>query len=85
MPSSIRLLTFDAAGTLVRPWPSVGAVYGSTARRFGISVKDSEVDERFYDAFGKAQTNLKITRERKRNSGGTPFAKFFGPLQTTET
>lgn len=53
---SIRLLTIDAAGTLVRPWPSVGAVYGRTAREHGIEVSDEEVDTEFYKTFGRLQT-----------------------------
>ena len=53
---SIRLLTIDAAGTLVRPWPSVGAVYGRTAREHGIEVSDDEVDTEFYKTFGRLQT-----------------------------
>jgi REG-2-like HAD superfamily hydrolase len=61
--SSIRLLTVDAAGTLVRPWPSVGAVYGRTAREHGIKASDDEVNTRFYQTFGKLQTC------KKTNSG----------------
>jgi putative hydrolase of the HAD superfamily len=53
--SSIQLLTVDAAGTLVRPWPSVGAVYGRTAREYGIEVSDEQVNTRFYQTFGKLQ------------------------------
>lgn len=53
---SIRLLTVDAAGTLVRPWPSVGAVYGLTAREHGIEVSDEEVNTEFYKTFGRLQT-----------------------------
>lgn len=53
---SIRLLTVDAAGTLVRPWPSVGAVYGRTAREHGIEVSDEEVNTKFYKTFGRLQT-----------------------------
>lgn len=53
---SIRLLTVDAAGTLVRPWPSVGAVYGRTAREHGIEVSDEEVNTEFYKTFGRLQT-----------------------------
>ena len=52
----IRLLTVDAAGTLVRPWPSVGAVYGRTAREHGIEVSDEEVNTEFYKTFGRLQT-----------------------------
>jgi REG-2-like HAD superfamily hydrolase len=53
---SIRLVTVDAAGTLVRPWPSVGAVYGRAAREHGIEASDEEVNTRFYQTFGKLQT-----------------------------
>lgn len=53
---STRLLTVDAAGTLVRPWPSVGAVYGRTAREHGIEVSDEEVNTEFYKTFGRLQT-----------------------------
>mgnify|MGYP006088755653 FL=1 len=61
MSNNIRVLTVDAAGTLIQPWPSVGAVYGKTGRKYGIEVKDEEVDERFYEIFGQAQKNKKIT------------------------
>ncbi|MDC0369408.1 HAD-IA family hydrolase [Opitutales bacterium] len=53
---STRLLTVDAAGTLVRPWPSVGAVYGRTAREHGIEVSDEAVNTKFYKTFGRLQT-----------------------------
>jgi len=61
MSNSTHVITVDAAGTLMRPWPSVGAVYGKTARGFGLPVKDEEVDERFYEIFGKVQKDRKIT------------------------
>ena len=61
MFNSIRVITIDAAGTLVKPWPSVGAVYAETARKFSIEVTDKQVDERFYQIFGRAQKNKKIT------------------------
>ena len=51
MPNSIKVLTVDAAGTLIQPWPSVGAVYGKTARQFGIQIKDEEVNKRFYKMY----------------------------------
>ncbi len=63
---SIRLLTVDAAGTLVRPWPSVGAVYGRTAREHGIEVSDKEVNTKFYKTFGRLQT-CKQTNEGKES------------------
>lgn len=51
----ISLLTVDAAGTLLIPWPSVGAVYAKTARNKGISVNDSELDAQFGKAFTAVQ------------------------------
>ena len=67
MTNSIRVLTVDAAGTLVQPWPSVGAVYGETARKFGIEVQDTQVDKRFYEIFGQAQKNKKITLGKEKD------------------
>ena len=45
MQDSFRVLTVDAAGTLVQPWPSVGAVYAKAAKEHGINVKDDEINE----------------------------------------
>ena len=42
MPNPIRVLTVDAAGTLIKPWPSVGAVYAKTARKYGIEINDNK-------------------------------------------
>jgi putative hydrolase of the HAD superfamily len=33
--TEIRAITFDVGGTLIEPWPSVGAVYGAVARELG--------------------------------------------------
>ena len=54
MSNCTQVITVDAAGTLIRPWPSVGAVYAKTARSFGLTVKDEEVDQRFYEVFGRS-------------------------------
>ena len=67
MSNPTHVITVDAAGTLIRPWPSVGAVYGKTARDFGLSVKDEEVDRRFYDVFGKVQKDRKITSGKEKD------------------
>jgi putative hydrolase of the HAD superfamily len=34
----VRALFFDVGGTLLRPWPSVGAIYASVANRHGMTV-----------------------------------------------
>ena len=66
---SIRLLTVDAAGTLVRPWPSVGAVYGRTAREYGIEATDEEVDQHFYHPLASCRPVKKPMEARRRNFG----------------
>ena len=58
-------ITVDAAGTLIRPWPSVGAVYAKTARSFGLTVQDEEVDQRFYEVFGKSKDSKITSGEEK--------------------
>ena len=66
MNSKYRLLTVDAAGTLIRPWPSVGSVYAQTAREYGLEVKDKEIDTRFYEIFGQAKEQKNYQGGRKR-------------------
>ena len=43
-------------------------------------MKDSEVDERFYDAFGKAQTNLKITQGEEKEFWRHVVCEVFRPF-----
>lgn len=80
MPNSIKVLTVDAAGTLIQPWPSVGAVYGKTAREFGIEIKDEEVNERFYKIFGQAQKNKKITMGEEKDFWREVVTAIFEPF-----
>jgi REG-2-like HAD superfamily hydrolase len=67
MSNPTHVITVDAAGTLIRPWPSVGAVYAKSAREFGLSVQDEEVDQRFYEVFGKLQKDRKITSGEEKD------------------
>ena len=55
--STVLAITFDAAGTLMRPWPSVGSVYAAAARGRGYAVEDREVNERFYCVFSETQSD----------------------------
>jgi putative hydrolase of the HAD superfamily len=55
--SGIRAITFDAAGTLVVPQPSAGAVYAEIGRTHGLPVEDREMEHRFQAAF-KARNHL---------------------------
>ncbi len=80
MTDSIKILTVDAAGTLIQPCPSVGAVYGKTARKYNIDVKDEEVEQRFYEIFGKAQKNKKITMGEEKDFWREVVKQVFQPF-----
>jgi folylpolyglutamate synthase/dihydrofolate synthase/REG-2-like HAD superfamily hydrolase len=57
----IRAVTFDAGGTLIEPWPSVGDVYGQVAGRHGIQVSPKILNERFVAAW-KARKKFGYTK-----------------------
>ena len=82
MKPVIRLLTVDAAGTLIRPWPSVGTVYAQTAREHGIIAEDKEIDRRFYKVLGNIQKNQSITLGEEKDFWKTVVPKLFNPLQS---
>ena len=85
MESEIRLLTIDAAGTLIRPWPSVGAVYAQTAREHGLKVEDDQIDKRFYEIFGDLQKNKKITQGEEKEFWRSVVWETFRPFTETKT
>jgi putative hydrolase of the HAD superfamily len=51
----IRAITFDAAGTLIAPHPSVGAVYAEVATAFGLERDAAELERNFLPAFKSVQ------------------------------
>lgn len=51
----IRAVTFDAAGTLIAPHPSVGAVYAEVATAFGLERDAAELERAFLPAFRAVQ------------------------------
>ena len=51
----IRAVTFDAAGTLIAPHPSVGAVYAEVATAFGLERDAAGLDRAFLPAFKAVQ------------------------------
>jgi putative hydrolase of the HAD superfamily len=51
----IRAVTFDAAGTLIAPHPSVGAVYAEIAASFGLERDADGLDRAFLPAFKAVQ------------------------------
>ena len=44
---TIRAVFFDAGGTLLRPWPSVGAVYAAVATRHGMPASAETMNREF--------------------------------------
>lgn len=51
---TIQAIFFDAAGTLMKPNRSVGESYAEFAAKYGVSVKPSDLSERFRVCFGQA-------------------------------
>ena len=51
--SGVRAVVFDAVGTLIRPEPSVAAIYSEVGRRHGAELTQAEVRARVPDAFAR--------------------------------
>jgi putative hydrolase of the HAD superfamily len=51
---SIRVVTFDVGGTILRVQPSVGAVYVETARAHGIEIDEGQVSSAFRRAWQRS-------------------------------
>src|SRR5882762_2273982 len=49
--SHIKAVTFDAGGTLIEPWPSVGDVYAGVAAEFGHSIPPAQLNAAFSSAW----------------------------------
>jgi putative hydrolase of the HAD superfamily len=47
---------FDAANTLLYPFPSVGDIYAEVASRYGVTTTGTEVQRAFRQVWGKMQT-----------------------------
>lgn len=64
----LRAITFDAAGTLLDPHPSVGAVYSEIGRAHGLPVEPLQLEQRFRAAFAS-----RCTRERTNETAERAF------------
>ena len=85
MQDSFRVLTVDAAGTLVQPWPSVGTVYAKAAKENGINVKDDEINERFFIVFGELQKNKNITIGEEKKFWREVVQRIFQPYSSQKS
>jgi putative hydrolase of the HAD superfamily len=47
----VRALFFDVGGTLIQPWPSVGATYAAVARRHGLACTPEQMERAFRESW----------------------------------
>jgi len=52
---TVKAVTFDAAGTLFFPQPSVGAIYSEIMARYGLELEPDQLNNSFAEAFKSAE------------------------------
>lgn len=62
--SGVGLITFDVGGTLIHPYPSVGAVYAGVLTRRGFAADPEDTERAFEEAWDHAARRLPPSRER---------------------
>jgi putative hydrolase of the HAD superfamily len=60
----VRLVTFDVGGTLIRPFPSVGAIYSEVLTRRGFAADPERTESAFEEAWDEAARIVPPDRER---------------------
>jgi putative hydrolase of the HAD superfamily len=60
--NSLRAVTFDAGGTLIEPWPSVGAVYAEVGVRHGVRGLSAALLDRRFTAVWRSLKQFNYTR-----------------------
>lgn len=71
MLKKYKLISFDAGGTLFRPYPSVGAIYSEVAAKYGCHADGAKIESRFRELWTQKDSmhsmsshlNEKIERE----------------------
>jgi putative hydrolase of the HAD superfamily len=48
---NVKAVSWDAGGTLFRPYPSVGEVYAQVALKHGVSLEAAHIERRFHEAW----------------------------------
>lgn len=59
----IKGMTFDVGGTLIEPWPSVGAVYAEVAARHGLKTFSPEQLNARFKAAWKSRKSFEYSRQ----------------------
>lgn len=57
----IKAVFFDAGGTLFAPYPSVGEIYTSVARKYGMDAGAAEVESAFHEEFAHRDGMASLT------------------------
>ena len=83
--SGIRAITFDAAGTLVDPHPSVGAVYAEIGRAHGLPVADDELERRFRVVFKARRLHARTDEAGERTFWRGLAGEVFAPWADAAT
>lgn len=65
-----RAISFDAGNTLLRVEPSVGAVYASEAKRFGVRADASSIDRWFREAWKALQSDAHVAFDGATSEAG---------------
>lgn len=56
----IKAVLFDAGGTLISPFPSVGAIYSDVAKSFNINISEHILNNRFKDSWARHQSQMTV-------------------------
>lgn len=71
----IAVVSFDAGGTLLAPWPSVGTVYAQIAARHGAPNLDTDaLDQRFATVWQQHRSRFAFTRDAWQELVADAFA-----------
>lgn len=57
-PAPIRAVFFDVGGTLIEPWPSVGAVYARVGTRHGFQADAGQMESAFRSAWKQCKQRV---------------------------
>ena len=61
----VRAVFFDVGGTLIEPWPSVGAIYAAVARRHGLTGTAEQMERAFRESWAALKRpGLTVSRKK---------------------
>jgi len=61
----IRAVFFDVGGTLIHPWPSVGAVYARVGEQFGVHADEGAMERAFRSAWKESKRGELTTSDKE--------------------